>query len=180
MNPKTFFVRLCRPFGFMTEESYLFYLHVGSAVEAFSWVERVFEGIDTRQTPAPLRPRVGNSDPVSVVDCDLYRKHARVGGHLRAVDTPHGHFRRSEQEVVADLHKVFQNLRSERVRLAKSFAWIKTCYARDGLAWQFERLELLKQMHDKARQWEDNVWREYLTIAPGEELVLPEKRALAA
>jgi hypothetical protein len=180
MNPKTFFVRLCRPFDFLTEQAYLFYLHVESAAEAFAWVERVFEGIDTRQTPAQLRPRIGNSDPVSVIDCDLYRKHARVDGHIRAVDTPLGHFRRSGQEVIADLHKIFENLRSERVRLARSFASMKTGYERGGPAWQFERLELMKQMHDKARHWEANVWHEYMTMAGLEELVLPEKRALAA
>ena len=176
MNPKTYQIRLRQPFGWMTQEPYFFYLHVANAQEAFAWVARVFEGIDLRQTPASLRPRVGNPDTVSVTDCDLYRNRTRIQGRFRTVETPEGHFRKSEAEVVSNLHKVFKNIQSERKRFVESFAWMKTCYERDGVEWVYDRVVLIQKMHALAERWEANVWQEYVKIAPKDELVLPEKR----
>ena len=176
MNPKTFQIRLSQLLGSLTQASYIFYLHVDSAEEALAWVARVFEGIDTRQTPANLRRPIGHSDPVNVTDCDRYRKRARIQGRFQVVETPEGHFRQPEAEVASNLHKVFKNLKSERQRLAESFAGLKACYERDGTEWIYERLVLIQQMHAKALLWEESLWQEYLKVAPKANLVLPEKK----
>lgn len=176
MNPKTFEIHLRQPFGIVTQEAYIFYLHVDSREAAFEWIARVFDGIDLRQTPAAHRPRIGCTDAVTVTDCDVYKKRVRGPGGFKVLETPAGHFRHADGEVIDRLHNIFKNLQSERKRLAQSFSSMKMSYERDGRDWEYERLVLIQGVYAKAVRWEGNVWQEYFKAATKDPLVLPEKR----
>ncbi len=181
MHPKTFNILLRRPLGLATQLPYVFYLHADSAREALDWVARTFEGIDIQPTlhrwvNPSVQPRVGNSDPVVVIDCDHFRNRSRVGGRFVLKETPPGHFRRSEAEVTADLLKIFKNLQEEHLRLMGSFAGLKTAYEREPVAWYLTRLDELKQAADNALRWQANLWPEYLARAQAQvqALALPQ------
>ena len=186
MHPKTYQVHVRRPFGLLTRHAYIFHLHEESALAALLWVSRVFKGVDIEPTlrswAAPKRdiPRVGNTDPVYILDCDSFRSRQRIGGKLVAKDTPPGHFRRSSEEVSTDLLKLFNLLQDERSRLTESFEPLKHCYERGGPEWYRERLVQIKAAVENALRWQANVWVEYLPTQQGHELVLPQQAALAA
>lgn len=185
MHPKTFNIRLHRPFGLLTQHPYVFHLHAASAREALDWVARVFDGIDIHPTlqrwanPSTI-PRVGNTDPVSVIDCDAFRIRAREGGKSELRETPQGHFRRSEQDITDELLKVFNHLHSEHLRLVQSFQHMKRAYERDGVAWYFERVAEIKAAAENALRWKAAMWWEYLSRARSDILVMPARAALAA
>lgn len=186
MHPKTYFIRLHQPFGALTGQPYLMYLHAKTPMEALLWVARVFEGIDVQttlrkwQALAPATVRIGCSDPVTVHDCDGYRRHQRKGGMRVVLPAVEGEFRRSVEDVTHDLLKVFNHLQDERTRFARSFAAMKCSYEAGEAAWYFDRLEQLKASADKALVWQTNVWAEYLKTQQRQKLVMPERLALAA
>lgn len=186
MHPKTYFIRLHRPFGELTLNPYLMYLHAESPFAALMWVARVFEGIDVQttmnkwQAPAPAVPRVGCNDPVTVHDCDLYRSRKRVNGSLVTQPLEPGHFRRSQEEVTQDLLKVFHHLQDERTRALASFEHFRRNCEVQERAWYFERMEQLKHNAQKALVWQANVWAEYLKSQQALTLELPVRAALAA
>jgi hypothetical protein len=187
MQPKTYAVRLCRPFGTFTENAYLLYVHAESSHDALAWVARVFTGIDIVPTlqrwgrPRTGIPQVGNTDPVSIHDCDAYRSRKRVGGKFVVQETPPGHFRRSSEECSADLLKIFNNLQSERTRLLQAFEHFSRAYERDGVAWYRTRLLELKAAIERATLWQGSVWAEYWPTQQDPLLSIPvECQALAA
>lgn len=181
MHPKTFNILLRRPLGLATQLPYVFYLHAESAREALDEVARLFDGVDIAPTlhrwaNPSTQSRVGNADPVVVIDCDSFRNRARVGGRFVERETVPGQYRRSPEEVTADLLKIFKNLQEEHLRLVDSFAGLKRAYERHPVAWYLKRLEELKQAADNALRWQANLWPEYLARARSQvqALTLPQ------
>jgi hypothetical protein len=177
MHPKTFEVRLCRPFGAGTSNPYVFYVHADDRQQALGWVESVFVGIDTRPTlyrwSGGLLPQIGNSDPVSITDCDSYRRTRRVGGGIvRSVAEP-GEFRRSSKDVVDDYEKVVAYLGEEHRRIVSSFHGMARDYARQPRSWVYERLVELKCSAERSALWRENMVKHVERVRPALTLDLP-------
>lgn len=186
MQPKTYLIRLCRPFSVESAIPYIFYLHAETKEAALEWLARVFTGIDVETTrrrwtePRPAIPRVGCTDPVSLQDCDNFRSRKRVNGQFVTQPVVPGEFRRSAHEVADGLYKIFMNLQEERSRMMRTFEHFTTCYARDGRPWQYERLREMKAGISRALVWQENLWLEYLRTQQSLSFELPVERELAA
>lgn len=169
-SPQTFQIRLCRPFGTLTHHAYIFNLHAGSRHEALSWVERIFAGIDTRPTlhrwSGGSVPRIGNSDPVSITDCDRFTSSTRVGGRIVRNKAVVGEFRRTADEVYAGLVKIREHLADEHKRKVASFRDMVTSYQREPTQWVYERLQELKQCAETADLWRANLDAELERMRP--------------
>lgn len=186
-DPQTFQVRLCRPFGTLTHHPYIFNMHAGSRHEVLSWVERIFTGIDTRPTlyrwSGGRVPRVGNSDPVSITDCDHFSSTARVGGRMVRRPRVVGEFRRTADEVYESLVKIRDHLADEHQRKVASFRHMVESYQREPKQWVYERLEELKQCAEVAALWHANLAAEIERLRPqahSKLLQLPEVLHLKA
>lgn len=167
MHPKTFNVRLTRPFSKGDGTSISLHLHVESAQDALAWTTRVFEGVNIAPTlqrwqlPRSEKPRVGNSDPVVIVDCDAFQTSQRAAG-LQAAPTPPGASRRSVQEVQDDLFQAFERVANAHRRYAQTFQQLKASYEKGREpAWMYERLKEYKQICELTLKWQDNLWSEY-------------------
>jgi hypothetical protein len=165
MNPKTFQVSLKRPFALLTRQAYLFHVHAGSHHEALEWVQQLFEGVDVKPTlyrwanPSAM-PRIGNSDPVCIIDCDAFRRSTRRGGKHVTLETPEGEFRRSEEEVCSDLRKIFSHLQEQYYVSREDAQAAHRDFLRYGR--ENDKLRISAAIHNvqKARKWMDNLWGE--------------------
>lgn len=185
MLPKTFYIRARSSFKGM---SYRVFVHAPSASAALEWAARVFEGVDTAPTlrrwaEAPRAvPRVGNSDPVVVHDCDRYRNRTRVSGRFVVLETEPGQYRRSTAEVAASLREAANQLHDDRARLCQSFASFSREYARSPTDRLFERLTELKAEAARLWVWQKHVTTEHLVVQDVLEsgLELPARVAVSA
>ena len=188
MHPKTYFIHLHKPFGFLTTHAFMLYGHFESAPEALAWVDRVFPGLDVEATrkrwaeppAASSVPRVGLSLQVNIRDCDKHRETKRVAGKRVIVPTPVGHFRRDEADVTADLLKIFNLLQELRMQWTSSFQMLKRDYEERGTPARRQRLLEIKHAVETAMTWQTNLWGEYLKAQQRIVLEMPEPVALAA
>lgn len=167
---------LSKPFGLYTQQPYLFYLHVATREEAFAWVARVFEGIDIKQ--APYVPRqVGTRNMVNVVDCDAYSKRTLHRVRTSQAELPEGFFRKSAEDILRQISRCYENLKTERVRFSSSFRSLKSAYERDGWESTYEHLALIQQMHARASRWEESMRLECQLMTPKDNFEMPQKRS---
>jgi hypothetical protein len=168
MLPKTFNVHL-RPFQTFAQNVYLFDIHATDREEALSWVERVFVGLDTAPTRKRWEnrstiPKVGNTDPVVIHDCDAFRKSKFVQGVRQIVSAEDGEFRHSETEVANGLYRVFQHLQEDRIYLQDSAKSLEELLEKKSVQGYIGRVELLRQLAQPVLTWQHNLWNEYFRL----------------
>jgi len=170
MHHKTYFVQLRRPFGELTPNSYMLYIHADTPMDAVLWVEKVFDGLNVQpllrklQAPVPTTVRIGCNDSIVLHDCDHYPRGRN------------GEFRRSEEDVTHELLRVFNNLEKDRTSMVQSFVTMSRKYNMvklDEAEPYFEKLANLKSCAHKALVWQTNLWSEYLNVQQ-QLLVMPK------
>lgn len=183
MNPKTFQISFNAP---VSSQSYLFYLHAESKEAALEWVEQTLPGIDTEPTrrrwalPPANPPRIGNSDPVRILDLDLCSRTVRYRSSAQVVCRPEGYYRVTEAQVQAGMVKIFEQLRTDRAELKRSFISLKSAQERSWTDWQQARLIDMKARWDRSKVWEANLWSLLHKTEETLELELPVRPLLPA
>ena len=183
MNPKTFQISFKAP---VTQQPYLFCIHAESKEAALAWVEQTFAGIDTAPTrsrwslPPANAPRIGNSDPVRIVDLDRCSITIRQGSSVVRERAPEGHYRVTASQVQVGLVKIFEQLREDRAELKRNFLSLKSAQERSWNDWQQNRLIDMKTRWDRSKVWESNLLALVHHAEESTELKLPEKKLLAA
>lgn len=162
MLSKTYLVVLNKPLGDFTHFPYIFYLHTNTQHEALNWVSRIFEGINVaptlrRWSRTALVPNIGNSDPVVISDCDLFK-------------TPE---RKSEEAVFERLQDVCANLKQEVEKFTQSFHSMCANYIKHPVEWEYERMVELKRGAELAEVWYKNLSQEMLKHPLHKTLTLP-------
>ena len=192
MHPKTFQIRLVHHYRHLSDAPCVFRLHANTAQDALDWVARVFVGIDVAPTlrrwqeqgSSPIR--VGNDDPVIIIDCDAFRSPKGYAACKGAEAQPqHGAFRISAEDAGAEMLRLFLSLQNERKRWMTSFVFMKDAYEKGRAPnWTRDRLVELKHACEMTLLWQDNLWQEYLavqrTAALDPALDLPAERQMAA
>jgi len=118
-NPKTYMVRIAHLFqNYTNSNPYLFYIHTDSYESACDYVESIFEGINTKEARLKLvegnkTNKIGNSDQVSIIDCDSYPDYVWKNGKRVSVQAPLGKNRKTEFEVHSGLMYIFNNLKCD-------------------------------------------------------------------
>lgn len=184
MNPKTFQIHLRKPFGGLTQFVYVFRIHAETCDAAVAWVARIFPGADVEPAKhlhenPPLAPKVGDSRPVSIIDCDAFSRRKNRRGSASPEYWPEGHWRCSQEVVSKDLEKILGNLQEERLRHKKAFAFDCACYERSGREWDHMRVRERKAAIEKALLWQSLLWAEYLVFEQQHILEVPVLRDAA-
>lgn len=174
MKPKTFEVAL-RPdkkSGGAFDLRYRIFLHADSKEDAFRWVADTFPSVDLQPTllrwarPVGSAARIGNDDPVVIVDRDDYRRAQWTNGRRVAVPYPAGELRRSEVEVAGSLFDTLVRLREDEDRLRRSFEQFTVSYTRHGRQLEYERMLQIRGFLHWLPQWQERVWISYLKARP--------------
>jgi hypothetical protein len=181
MNPKTFQIHLRQPFGQLTQHVYLCCIHAETREQAWEWVSRVFPGASLEASSATIDAsqslrKVGDSRPVSVIDCDAFSLQKGRRGHEQ---WPIGHWRRSSGEVAAGLYRVFESLQQERVYHQKAYAFDCQCYERSGKETDYAQASARLAVLNKILSWQDAVWAEYRRLEAAHPRMLPVHQAAA-
>lgn len=160
--PKTYLIHLNRPLGASTHHPYIFYIHAKEQHEALRWVLRIFEEINVyptlrRWNKTALVTTIGNSDPVVISDCDLFR-------------TPE---RKTQEFVFERLQDIQENLRDEVAKFTASFHSMHQNYLKHPVAWEYERMAELKKYAELAEIWYKNLSKELLKHPLNKSLTMP-------
>lgn len=119
LNPKTFQIRIRNLFpGHTSPLPYSFYIHTETYEEACDWVESVFCGINTNPARQKLvepyvKGKIGNSDQVSIIDCDMVSDLVWRNGKRVSVTAPLGKHRKTKRQISEELLDVSRKLKED-------------------------------------------------------------------
>lgn len=129
LNPKTFQIRIRNLFpGHIIPFPYSFYIHTETYEEACDWVESVFCGINTnparQKLVAPyVKGKIGNSDQVSIIDCDMVSDLVWRNGKRVSVTAPLGKHRKTKLQISEELLDVFRKLKEDYNRFLGNISY---------------------------------------------------------
>jgi len=168
MYPKTFRVRIYHPFGPMTKSletsnSYMFRIHSSDFQETLNWVARVFPGVDL-QYKSESTYRIGNTDPISIIDCDVFKKRGYLDGKRVEIETPEGFFRVSSEEVANGLFRLIEKINEDYKQCLRIIKNFNKVYRKSESEYHLKRIIEAKKGIHYSKVWMGNLMNEYLSI----------------
>lgn len=160
LNPKTYLIHISNLFhNYSNKNPYVFYIHEDSYESACDWIDFIFDGINTkparrRLVDTPEIGKIGNSDQISIIDCDSFPTFIWKNGKRVSVHSPIGVNRRTKFEVESNLMNIFNNLKIEYASLIGNVKYF-------GEIDELEKCTLAKDRAIFILRWMGNIFDEW-------------------